>query len=302
MATTPSSVSTSTIYETLEVVPVDNATSTAAATTITSSASYPISFTLGATGYTPITTEAVVLTSYDDNGDGTPYTTTETLVLFPYTQTVQLPETTYVEAFAEIYPLEVDVETYTYPYLSTIVTETVTAPENPNTQVPLDGYRCVDDGGSGYGCPGTSLGYGPLGPQEVSASIAACLATYNASDTSTVWQTATYNELVTVSTGLSTSYWTSLWNPQPANASCCGDCGLDFFSVEVFYFPPAGANSSCIPSAMPSTAPPSPVSSAAARMKKRELGGRREAHPKMLQARVHSEIGGSIAVENGFTL
>ena len=300
-ATTPSPASTSTIYETLEVVPVDNATSTAAVTTITSSESYQISFTLGATGYTPVTTETVVLTSYDDNGDGIPFTTTEIWVRFPYTQTVALPGTTYVEAVAEVYPLEVDVNVYTYPYLSTTMTETITAPENPNTQVPLDGYQCVANGGNGEGCPGTDIGFGPLGPQEISASIAACLATYNASGSSTVWQTATYNEVVTMSTGLSTSSWTSLLNPQAA-ASCCGACELDFFSVEVFFFPPAGANSSCIPSAMPSTAPPSPISSAAARMKKRELGGGREAHPKVLQGRVHSEIGGSIAVDNGFTL
>ena len=157
-------------------------------------------------------------------------------------------------------PFETYTETITYSDLNTTLTETFTIVDNPNTQTHYDPLACAYDG---YACPIYTTRLDPIQSSLKAANDAACLKSHSYIQTS----------------GFA-----------GAPTDCCGYCDLIFLKVDVFYFPPKGANgSSCINTSV------APSTTGAPLLVERDGTHR-------LNYRMESLGEGSTVVLNGYTL
>lgn len=152
-------------------------------------------------------------------------------------------------------------ELHTYPHLHTTFTDTVTYLDDARTHHPPNGVECAY---GDFNCPVYTISRDSMQIALKSADDAACLKSNG---------------------------FTKTRGFGGAPAECCGGwCGIHFMKVDVFYFPPENASSSCKPDPYRT---PSTTSAAT-------LAARDERHH--LSPRFHSLGSGSTAVVNGYTL
>lgn len=264
-----SSSSQSTVYETftVEPVPLSSASSITSPLVSSVSGSGAVASTVPPDWVTFTETfdrtSTTITTTGTQNRD---YTYTETFV-----SNYSLTSLTTVTVNPTIPQLHVQTNTWTFPYISTTLTETETFADQlfpTGTEVPINGNRCQY---YGIGCPPTGSFtatdlYQSLYVSNEEASIQECSRTIISSQALAKSSEYTFTETVvgpsTIYEGFNsygslqssvipytTSYVTTFtsWVSRPAyeQFGCCGQCALTYSSVDVYYFPEPG-KSSCI--------------------------------------------------------
>ena len=181
------------------------------------------------------------------------------LTVITWTDVEDVDHTTFYRVLTV--PIRTLTHTITYPYLHTTFTETETVIENVQTRTHNNALRCAFDSRA---CPAYTTTLLPAESALKVANEAACFTANN---------------------------YTQRAGFAGAPSVCCGECQLHFLKVDVFYFPPKGANgSACINTSK------GPSLTTVASLNARDHG-----HPQ-LQARMQSLDGGSSTVLNGHTL